>query len=199
LLPDPDRSLSDTIAVAEALSQEVRASRGDRNHVSTKRPARLGTFRKVLALPEESELVDSVEPDSSDYGVPLGCEIVPELDVGTIVCYGGPYPSSRTSLRPQQSTRLCWTCWLPRHFADDCPVVLAHLRPAIAERRRVALARSRPSRAFSGRNPYPRCPPWERSRNNWTSAIQHPDPTTLPELPAENGGRREGDALAPRL
>jgi hypothetical protein len=199
LPPDPDRSLSDTIAAAEALSQAVRASRGDRKHLSAERPARLSTFRKVLALPAESESVDSVEPDSSDYEVPLGCELVPEVDVGTIVCYGGPYPNNRTSPRPQHSTRLCWTCWLPGHFAEDCPVVPAHLRLAIAERRRVALARSGPSRAFSDRNPYPRGPPWERARTTLTSSRPHPDPTTLPEFPAENGGRREGDALAPRL
>jgi hypothetical protein len=51
LPPDPARTLSDSVAAAEALSQAVQATRGERSQVIT-RPLRTVCTRGIFALPE---------------------------------------------------------------------------------------------------------------------------------------------------
>lgn len=94
--------------------------------------------------------------------------------------------------RENQGTRLCWTCWLPGHFSEECPVVPEHLRPEIAARKQKALTELRRQRS---ERPQSRQPGWYRPRAEPPAARDLPsspltttEPTPTMLAKNEDGG-----------
>jgi hypothetical protein len=196
LPPDPNRSLSDSVAAAEALSQAVRATRAEHGHPPGNRQR--GPFpRGVFAISENPGTLPLDTVDFGEDNMPREKSVFTEVDFGTVVCYGAPIPGA--DARPRTRNRLCWTCWLPGHFSDECPLVPATMRATIAERKRVALAQS----GHRHSQPVPRGPgfprPWERQMPSLKppEALREPDVTAGSE--SGNEDRRGADAPAPRL
>jgi hypothetical protein len=189
LPPDPNRTLSDSVAAAESLSQAVSATRGDRVSLSAPNARGHGN-RGVFAIPdlwEEAESAISEEPTILE----------PEVDLGTVVCYGAPGPIAQG--RPRVKNRVCWTCWLPGHFSEECPLIPGPVRVEIAERKRRALAESGylprvgPPKSSPQDRRWDRAAPPQKQLEGPTKAVEPADPSAGDEQ------RRGANALAPRL
>jgi hypothetical protein len=188
--PDPNRTLSDSIAAAEALSQAVRAARGERAPAIS-RTTRLGGPRHVFALPE----VGSDEEMSTEAEEPVN--VSTEIDFGTVVCYGAP--NAGAPPRARAKVRLCWTCWLPGHFSDECPLIPDVTRAEIAERKRRALVHAGQStRPFSNNGANSRRPGLRPERSELPRERRAELPPRQEEK-SENPDRRGPTAPEPRL
>jgi hypothetical protein len=95
-------------------------------------------------------MADSVPEDEGDW---LEWRRPSDEDADDLLaCYGDRESRGANSRRETPGARLCWTCWLPRHFSEECPVVPEHLRPEIAARKQKALTELRRKRADRSRN-----------------------------------------------
>jgi hypothetical protein len=189
LPPNPDRTLADSVAAAESLYQAVRVTRGDREHPSGPH-TRSRAARGIFAIaPGGAGTQEVSEENVTNF-------LEPDVDWGTVVCYGAH--GHHTQGRPRGITRVCWTCWLPGHFSDECPLIPLPMRAEIADRKRKALAesgyqpRAGPLRGGQQRSWGRGEPPPRRPESDRTVTV----PT---EQSAGDEERRGTNAPAPRL
>jgi hypothetical protein len=144
LKPDPHRTLTDSVSAASALAQAISTQNKAPESTSTN-PRLIRPSRRALWAADR-EGVETSSDDPSDLIYWDAPE--PEFDPAeqTMACYGDQLPK-RPHRSESNSSRLCWTCWLPGHFSEECPVIPDHLRQEILVRKRTALMTLRRQRA----------------------------------------------------
>ena len=172
LVPDPNRTLTDSISTAEALAQALSFQKPETT-ISTDSP-RLRHRRALIAEPDGEE-----EEGLSEWRRPS------HEEEDLLACYGDREFRGSTSRRDPSSVRLCWTCWLPGHFSEECPVVPEHLRPEISARKQKALMELRRQRSERARS---RQPGWYHP---------HADPIPVKESPKTAVMATESDTVLP--
>jgi hypothetical protein len=149
LIPDPNRTLTDSVSTAEALAKALSAQKLE--YTFRTDAARLRARKALIAEPVREE-----EDGWLEWRTPPDDEVEDLL-----ACYWDRDTRGAIGRRDNQGTRLCWTCWLPGHFSEECPVVPEHLRPEIAARKQKALTELRRQRSERSQS---RQPGWYRPR-----------------------------------
>jgi hypothetical protein len=148
LKPDPRRTIDGTVSAAAALAEAMGRPSPLR---PTERTNRISALSRTAAHPA------LIVCERGDGGCD-GEDPDVELEDGAVVCYGSVRQRSDGSRSSPEPTRLCWTCWFPGHFADDCSMIPDHYRAEIAKRKHIALKR----RKERDRNPvFARCSGWK--------------------------------------
>ena len=177
---DPNRTLTDSVTTASALAKAL-SSKAPEPTFRTD-VARLRARRVMLAEPDETKMDDWLEKKNN-----------PDEDAeDLLVCYGDHEDRRQFSRIESPEHRLCWTCWLPGHFSEECPVVPEHLRPEIAGRKKKALTMLRQQRA---ERPGGSQPGWYQPRSSRpavrdskTIAVAEQVPETAAIAKNEEGG-----------
>ena len=172
LKPDPHRTLTDSVSAASAMAQAI-STQNKVPGVAPNSPRLLRPTRRVLwaadiedTEPALEDLTDMIDWDAQEFD-PAG---------QTMACYGAPQ-AKRPYRAEGSSARLCWTCWLPGHFSEECPVIPEHLREEISARKRTALMDLRKQRS-GGTNTRPG---WYKNNSKPTPDLpSSPDSETDP-------------------
>jgi hypothetical protein len=132
--PDPNRTLTDSIAAENALAKAIPPKSPASTH-----PVVMQRRRPVFIAKHQE--TDPSGPASEDW---FGWRFPEEeVDEDLLACYGKWGERSASTNQEEEIDQFCWTCWLRGHFSEDCPIVPAHLRPEIAARRKVEMVMKR--------------------------------------------------------
>jgi hypothetical protein len=143
IAPDPRKTLTDSVTTASALAKALSSNTSDSGFKSD--AGRLRARRVLIA-----------DPTSPSESVPSDWRIAEDQESEDLmICYSDRELRTGNQHRETHGVRLCWTCWLPGHFSEECPVVPDHLRPEIAVRKQKALTELRRQRSEGkeGRQP----------------------------------------------
>jgi hypothetical protein len=143
IAPDPRKTLTDSVTTASAISKALSSNTSDKRFKSD--AGRPRARRVLIANPiSPSEIVPS------DWWIAEDQE-----SEDLMICYSDREHRTRNQHRETHGVRMCWTCWLPGHFSEECPVVSDHLSPEIAVRKQKALTelRRKRSEGKEGRQP----------------------------------------------